>query len=205
MRNHIMDMLWMVMVALAVVFGAPLSASAQAAAASESVPTRITADKLTYSQERDTVIFEGQVHVVRGEMQIWSDKLTGYLTPKDGAKEGTGPSLAAEDAEIRTVVAVGNVRMLHQGREGFSGKATFVVADGVLTMEDNPVIVDGPNRVVGEVIRFYSKTNRSEVLGGKKRVEAVFFTTGDEFAPARPTPQGQNATSPSPGSAPKAD
>lgn len=205
MRNYIINMLWMAMVALAVVLGAPFSASAQAAAASESIPTRITADKLTYSQERDTVIFEGQVHVLRGEMQIWADKLTGYLTPKEDAKDGSGHSLAAEDAEIRTVVAVGNVRMLHQGREGFSGKATFVVADGVLTMEDNPVIVDGPNRVVGEVIRFYSKTNRSEVLGGKKRVEAVFFTTGDEFAPARPTPQGQNATSPSPAPAPKAD
>lgn len=203
MRNHIVNMLWMVVAALAVVLGGAFSASAQTPAASESIPTRITADRLTYSQERDTVIFEGHVHVVRGEMQIWSDKLTGYLTPKEGAAEGSGPSLAAEDAEIRTVVAVGNVRMLHQGREGFSGKATFVVADGVLTMEDNPVIVDGPNRVVGEIIRFYSKTNRSEVLGGKKRVEAVFFTSGDGFAPARPTPQGQNATSPSP--APKAD
>ena len=167
MRNPIMNMLCVAVAALAVVLGGAFFASAQAPGASESIPTRITADRLTYSQERDTVIFEGHVHVVRGEMQIWSDKLTGYLTPKDGAKEGSGPSLAAEDAEIRTVVAVGNVRMLHQGREGFSGKATFVVADGVLTMEDNPVIVDGPNRVVGEIIRFYSKTNRSEVRCGK--------------------------------------
>ncbi len=182
---------------------APVFGRAQPAA--EDAPTNITADRLTYSQERDVVIFEGQVHVVRGTMQIWSDKLTAYLEPQGQPAEGGAPAgppepgLASDDAKIRSVVAVGNVRMRNEGREGFCGKATYHVAEGVLVMEENPVIIDGRNKVVGEVIRFYSQTNRSEVLGGKKRVEAVFFTKGGQFT--SPTASGGGGSS-RPGPAP---
>ena len=126
-------------------------------------------------------------------------KLTAYLEPQEGAKEKEGaaekmetsappsqppaePGLASEDAKIRMVVAVGNVRMRSDGREGFCGKATYHVASGVMVMEQNPVIIDGRNKVVGEIIKFYSQTNRSEVLGGRKRVEATFVTKGGNFS-----------------------
>jgi len=176
----------------------------------EDVPTNITSDRMTYSQERDIVVFEGQVEVVRGTMHIWSDKLTAYLEPQDGAKEkpetATPPSqppaepgLASGDAKIRMVVAVGNVRMRSDGREGFCGKATYHVASGVMVMEQNPVILDGRNKVVGEVIKFYSQTNRSEVLGGRKRVEATFITKGGSFsAPGMGTSSKSPQQSPPP-------
>jgi lipopolysaccharide export system protein LptA len=46
-------------------------------------------------------------------------------------------------------------------------------------MEDNPVLMEGANKIQGEVIKLYIKENRSEVLGGKGRVEAIFNTKGD--------------------------
>lgn len=175
---------------------------AQGKPEAQDAPTNITADRLTYSQDRDVVIFEGKVHVIRGAMQIWSDKLTAYLEPQAdaaGAEQGATPEpgLASDDAKIRSVVAVGNVRMRNEGREGFCGKATYHVAEGVLVMEENPVIIDGRNKVVGEVIRFYSQTNRSEVLGGKKRVEAVFFTKGQTLG-SPTSPAAGNAARPAP-------
>lgn len=35
---------------------------------------------------------------------------------------------------------------------------------------------EGPNTIQGEVIKLYIEENRSEVIGGKKRVEAIFIT-----------------------------
>ncbi|EPR42197.1 OstA family protein [Desulfovibrio sp. X2] len=181
------------------------------------IPTHITADRLTYSQDRDSVVFEGHVHVTRGEMQLWSDRLTAYLEPSEPepakGKQAVEPPAAPQsplggkkDAKIKSVVAVGNVRMQQQGRQGFCGKATFHVEEGLLVMEDNPVILDGRNKVTGEVIKFYTQTNRSEVLGGKKQVEATFFTKQESLSPtAKPSGDSKapDAAKPADGAAPE--
>lgn len=190
---------FLVLLLAASAFAQPLPAQQEGG----DVPTNITSDRMTYSQERDIVVFEGQVQVVRGAMKIWADKLTAYLDPQDDKGDKAAaplpePGLASEDAKIKMVVAVGNVRMRNEGREGFCGKATYHVATGVMVMEQNPVIIDGRNKIVGEVIKFYSQTNRSEVLGGRKRVEATFFTKGDKLTapgagaaqPSSPPPDG---------------
>ncbi|WP_035104342.1 LptA/OstA family protein [Desulfohalovibrio reitneri] len=145
--------------------------------AAEKVPTRITADNLQYSQDHDSVTFTGDVHVVRGEMRLWADKLTTYLDKKGGqGTAGKGNAELASDANITRIVALGNVRMEHEGREGYCGKAVYDVERGVLSMHDDPVVIDGQNKLQGEVIKFYAEENRSEVIGGSKRVEALFFT-----------------------------
>ncbi len=145
-------------------------------------PVRVTSDKLTYKQAENAVVFEGNVHATHGDMALWSNKITAYFAEKkkapagkDGAKEGGDFS-----DKIERIVAEGNVRMVSGKNEGFCGKLTYFVAESVLRMDDNPILREGANTVRGEVIKYYQKENRSEVLSGtQRRVEAIFQSGGN--------------------------
>ena len=127
----------------------------------KNVETRITSDQLTYLAEKQLVIFDKNVHVVRPDIEIWADRITVYLKPpkgdaqkKEGEKGGMPAGMAAGDVD--RIVAERNVRMKSENRNGTCAKATY-------TMDD------------GETIKYFTEENRSEVMGGsKKRVEAVF-------------------------------
>ena len=45
----------------------------------KNVETRITSDQLTYLAEKQLVIFDKNVHVVRPDIEIWADRITVYL------------------------------------------------------------------------------------------------------------------------------
>ncbi len=158
-----------------------LAAAAQAQddnATKQKLPTKITSEKLSYSQEGEKVVFTGKVHVVRPDFELWADTLTAYLQPS----EKKGASLATSNsADIERIVAVGNVRIRRDARTGTCQTATYDMKKGMVQLEGNPVLKEGKNSITGDIIRLYTKTNRSEVIGGKKRVEAVFFTTGEDL------------------------
>lgn len=141
------------------------------------VETRITADKLTYQAEKRQVVFDGNVHVSRPDFDLRSTRLTVYMKPAKAQKNGTSGSAPAGLAtgDVDRLVAQGHVVMTEpEGRSGTSDKATYTADDGVLLMEGSPRLTDGENTITGETIRYYTQENRSEVIGGKKRVEAVF-------------------------------
>lgn len=154
------------------------------------VETRIQADKMTYLAGQQRAVFEDKVHVMRPDFQLWADTLTVHMKEPAKTAEGTaeGGSLPQGMAagDVDKLVAAGNVRMSSEGgRSGSCSKATYLVDQGVLRMEGNPRVSDGENTISGETILYYTRENRSEVLGGaKKRVEAVFSS------PAKPTREG---------------
>jgi lipopolysaccharide export system protein LptA len=146
--------------------------------AAQDVPVKITSDTMTYTQAGDQVVFKGSVYVIRQDIELWSDVLTVLLEKKDGPKNAT-QSVAAEQGSIKKIIAQGNVRIkADNGRTGTCGKATYEADKDLLTMEDNPVLMEGANKIQGEVIKLFIKESRSEVLGGKGRVEAIFNTKG---------------------------
>lgn len=143
----------------------------------QNVETRITSDQLTYMAEKQLVVFDKNVHVVRPDIEIWADKITVYLKPPKDKEEGKAGGMPAGMAagDVDKIVAERNVRMKSENRSGTCAKATYTMDNGVLLMEGDPRLTDGENTVTGETIRYYTEENRSEVLGGgKKRVEAVF-------------------------------
>ena len=74
-------------------------------------------------------------------------------------------------------MAEGNVRLVSGKNEGACGQLIYYVADGILRMEGNPILREGQNTVRGDIIKFYIRENRSEVLSGtQRRVEAIFFS-----------------------------
>ncbi len=147
--------------------------------AAQDVPVKITSDTMTYTQKGDQVVFKGSVYVIRQDIELWSNTLTVLLEKKEGADNAT-QGVVDEQGSIKKIIAQGNVRIkADKGRTGTCGKATYEADKDLLTMEDNPVLMEGANKIQGEVIKLYIKENRSEVLGGKGRVEAIFNTKGD--------------------------
>lgn len=161
--------------------------------AAKDVETRIIADKMTYQSDKQQVVFETKVHVIRPDFELWSDKLTVYMKPPpqddgkpraEGKQGGLPEGMATGDVD--RLVAERNVRMTSDGREGTSSKATYTVDTEILLMEGDPKVADGDNVITGDIIKYYTKENRSEVLGSsKKRVEAVFSTRN------KPTREGK--------------
>jgi lipopolysaccharide export system protein LptA len=147
--------------------------------AAQDVPVKITSDTMTYTQAGDQVVFKGSVYVIRQDIELWSDVLTVLLEKRESTENAT-QSVADDQGSIKKIIARGNVRIkADNGRSGTCGKATFEADKDLLTMEENPVLMEGANKIQGEVIKLFIKENRSEVLGGKGRVEAIFNTKGD--------------------------
>ena len=137
---------------------------------SSRIPVKITSEKMVYDEKGGTVVFTKDVIAEHGELTLWADKLTAYLTDKN--KSAGGES-------IDRIVAEGNVHAKKGTTEGSSGKLTYVIATEFLKMEKNPKLKDGVNSLSGRIINYYARENRSEVIGGKgQRVRAIFLTPG---------------------------
>jgi lipopolysaccharide export system protein LptA len=133
------------------------------------IPVKITSDRMTYDENGKVVSFVGNVVAEHGELTLWAERLSAYFASKSGKK------FAVDSVE--RIVAEGNVRAKRGKTEGSCGKLTYHVEEQVLKMEEDPVLQDGPNSLTGDVIKFYVRENRSEVVGGKgKRVKAIFLT-----------------------------
>lgn len=133
------------------------------------IPVKITSDRMTYDENGKVVSFVGKVVAQHGELTLWADKLSAFFVSKSDKKFSVD--------SVDRIVAEGNVRAKRGKTEGTCGKVTYLVGEQLLRMEDDPVLQDGPNSLTGEVINFYVRENRSEVVGGKeKRVRAIFLT-----------------------------
>lgn len=143
-------------------------------------PVRITSDKMVYSQTENAVVFQGNVHGTQADMAIWANKVTAYFSAKEKKPQGkNAPEKAPGDFgdKIERIVAEGEVRLVAGKNEGACAQLTYFVADGLLRMEGNPILREGQNTVRGDVIKYYMRESRSEVLSGsQRRVEAIFFS-----------------------------
>ena len=151
--------------------------------AEDTIPIKITSDNMQYSQKTDQVVFTGKVHVIRHDVQLWTDSLTVFLEQHSNATSAN-QALGDQQNSIKKIIALGNVRIKAEpDRTGTCGKAIYDAKADLLTMEDDPVVMEGQNKIQGEVIKMYIQDNRSEVIGGKKRVEAIFQSPAQKSGP----------------------
>ncbi|GHV54500.1 hypothetical protein FACS1894206_07420 [Deltaproteobacteria bacterium] len=149
--------------------------------------TRVVSEKMTHDSGKNVVVFEGKVHVTRPDMEIWSETLT-FLLEGAGKKTAASPDKAADKAlggmgggKVEKIIAEKNVRFKQENKTGSCGKATYYLDLGKIVMEEEPVLVDGENRIRGRIINYYTETGISEVIGN---VDVVFST--DDKAKIRP-------------------
>lgn len=159
-----------------------LIAGAAYAAQGGKTPTEITSERVEYVHEGSRVVFEGKVHVSRPDFQIWADTITVHFTP--GAADAAARGNDASTESIEKIEAAGNVTIKRGSRVGRCARAVYLVKQGLIRLEGNPTIEDGENVVQGEIIKFYLKDNRSEIIGGDdQRVRAIFYFDQDANLP----------------------
>lgn len=155
--------------------------AAWASAQEDNVPTDITADKMTYSQQQNTVVFTGNVVVTRPDFTLTAKKLTVELQ-----ETGSEKSMAerGDRERIKRILASGSVHVMQEGKEGFCEDAVYDAATNTIVMRGDPRLVDGKNTIEGAVIRFDLTQNTSIVEGsGSERVKAKFFSRETDMTP----------------------
>lgn len=169
-------------------------------ALAQTIPTKITSDRMTYDVNKNAVVFEDNVHVDREGVQLWAERITLHLKKKPVAPKSKAAPAATEDptesvaspdpmaavqgGDIDRIVAEKNVRLKYKTQTGQSQKATYFADQAMLLMEGDPILRDGDNTLRGHNIRYYLNENRSEVIGGpSRRVEAIFTTSDTKKKP----------------------
>ncbi|MCT4627844.1 LptA/OstA family protein [Halodesulfovibrio sp.] len=140
---------------------------------------KVTSEKMTYSADGQTVVFTGNVVVKHPQADMWANKVTVYLRNNEGSKK-TDSTSGVDAGKLDKIVAEGNVRIeMEKNRSGFCQTATYSLDEELLVMTGSPKLSEGKNTITGDVIKFWVKENRSEVLGSSsKPVEAIFSAPG---------------------------
>ena len=107
--------------------------------------TEITSKQLFLNYDGKTARFVDSVHVQDPEMQLDSGSLELRFS---------------ENNEIDWIEALSDVRILHEGREAYAGKAVYDVKTDEFLLEDKPKLVQGENMLFGDTIRFWRETGR---------------------------------------------
>jgi len=145
-------------------------------------PINIASDRMVADQKSRTVVFEGHVTVQQGAMTITGQKLTVYGTEKaKGAGTDTGE---VTGDQIDRIEVEGNVVIAEGDRVATAQKAVLYNKEQKIVLMGAPVLVQGKDRVQGDLITLYLEDQRSVVEGrAGNPVQAVFHP---KEAPQKP-------------------
>ncbi|MEJ5366161.1 MAG: lipopolysaccharide transport periplasmic protein LptA [Desulfosoma sp.] len=136
-------------------------------------PINIASDRMVADQKSRTVIFEGHVTVQQGAMTITGQKLTVYGAER--AKGAGNPQGEVTGDQIERIEVEGNVVISEGDRVATSQKAVLYNKEQKIVLMGSPVLVQGKDRVQGDLITLYLEDQRSVVEGrAGSPVQAVF-------------------------------
>jgi lipopolysaccharide export system protein LptA len=149
--------------------------------------TEITASSMSYSHQKTTVVFSGDVQVVRSNFRLWCRTLTVHLRSEAASSlnaEGPESAASGQDRELsqqfKKIVAEGDVRLEMDDREATGDRAVYEAASETLTLLGDVVLSQGQNRIQGQKVTFYLRENKTEIAGGDKdQVKALFFPSDE--------------------------
>lgn len=136
-------------------------------------PIQISSDRMVADQKSRTVVFEGHVTVQQGTMTITAEKLTVYGAEKAKGSEAASGYVTGE--QIERIEAEGQVVISEGDRVATAQKAVLDNRQQKIVLMGDPVLVQGQDKVQGEVITLHLQDRTSIVEGRAGRpVQAVF-------------------------------
>ena len=150
-------------------------------AENDSQRTEIEADRLETNGNEKYAEFIGNVKASQGQHRLSSDKLRIYYTGNVGSLNQRAAG-AAQDLEIKKIVAYGNVRIVSEEYTVDTSRAEYEVATQIMTLTGaNSKVTQGKNTLMGSKITLYQAEGRVQVDGESgKRVKVTFFPEGNE-------------------------
>lgn len=160
-----------IMAALLLYAGIPPGVAAQEAgrpSARElgSRPIEVTADRVSADSVRNSVTFEGNVVARQADVTLYADRVRADYSREAGA--------------VDRIEAQGNVRVVQEGREARSARATLYNLEQRIVLSGGATLRQGQNTLQGETLTIFLQENRSVVTGDKEgdRVKAVINPRG---------------------------
>ncbi len=125
--------------------------------AREPLRTTVTSETIEMqgTDERNYFYFRNDVEVRGTNLEIRCDELTVIAGRAGAAEEGFG-----EIGAIESIVAVGNVVIVQEGRTAYAGRAEVNPREGTVTLSENPRVVDGDVEVQGYQFVLYRDERR---------------------------------------------
>lgn len=119
----------------------------------EKKPIDVISDNMEGLEKGKVIIFKGNVVTKQGDLEMFSDTLTAYL--------------GEESNEIEKALAKGHVKIVKQDRIATCEEALFENAKGEITLTGNVVVFSGPNKVAGDMVKYFINEDRVSVESEK--------------------------------------
>lgn len=138
-------------------------------------PIQITSDRLDAYDDKNLVLFSGNVVAVQNDTVVNSDEL--YLYYDKNSNGGNAISGITEGAgKIERIELKGNVIIKRGERTVTGDMAVFYNAGQKIIMTGNAVMMEGENVIRGDRITVFLTENRGVVDGsGGERVTATIY------------------------------
>ena len=147
-------------------------------------PTVINSDAMDIDMANDKVTLLGNVDVQDPEMNIKCRKMIIFLGKSTG-KSASASDAASDDQtggrEVVKIECIGDVVITRnqvetagkvpERQQAFAGKAVYLIKEETITLTEDPVLVNGVNRLMGERIILYTKTERVLVFKGTAKTK----------------------------------
>lgn len=132
-------------------------------------PIRIESDTLEVDERAKLAVFAGKVSVTQERMRLTAGRLEIRYRPGAGGRP----------TELRTVDALGGVRMSLNDQVATGARAHYDLATEIMTLTGNVVLSQGENVIRGDQVEVNLKTGKSRVISSassssKGRVRGLF-------------------------------
>ncbi len=123
----------------------------------QDAPITIEADRMVSLEEKNSVLFTGNVDATQADVRIRSDKMTVYYTQAtDGKKQ-----------EVKRLKCVGNVEITKGEWLGTGKQMNYLAKERKVILDGDAKAWQDKNLVTGDTIIYYLDEGRSEVVSGR--------------------------------------
>ena len=158
-----------------------LLAVAAFAADKASAPIHIEADRMISQEQKNSVVFLGNVDAKQGDLTIRCQEKTVYYT-QDKKKNKDKKKARNGSSEVKKLICRKKVEITQGDWLGTGNRMDYLAKDRKVILSGNAKAWQGPNMVSGKTITYYLDEKRSIVEQDKKksgRVTAVIHPESD--------------------------
>lgn len=134
-----------------------------------SSPIHIEADRMVSKEDKNSVVFMGNVDARQDDVVIRSDEMTVYYEPEKGKTD-------TSSSKVKKLICIGNVEITRGDWLGTGKRMDYMAGDRKVILSGDAKAWQGQNMVQGKTIVYYLDEGRSIVeqdKAAKGRVKAV--------------------------------
>lgn len=123
----------------------------------EKTPINIEADRMVSLEQKNSVLFSGNVLATQGDVRIRANEMTVFYS---AAAKGKGQ-------EVKKLQCTGKVEVTRGGWLGTGDKMDYLAPEKKVILTGKAKAWQGKNQVAGETIVYYLDEGRSEIIPSK--------------------------------------